>query len=96
MIKFIKNLIFGKKEKIEPPDVRAYIKINDVAKESGVYDDENKIIEIYRYGKKDTIKYSEADVETLRENGIPVIDEEYSDEYKFFEAEGGGGIEYRR
>ena len=35
-----------KKEKIEPPEVRAIIKINDVAKESGVYDEENMIIEL--------------------------------------------------
>ncbi len=97
MLNEIKNFIFGNKEKVEPPETRAIVKINDVAKENGVYDDENKIIELHRYGKIEKLKYSEADVEALREQGIPVMDEEYSDDYNFLELEGsGGGIEYRR
>lgn len=96
IVNIMKN-IFSGKEKIEPPELRAYVKINDVAKESGIYDDENKIIEIHRYGKIDKIKYSEADVETLREQGIPVIDEEYTDKYEFLNMDGsGGGVEYKR
>lgn len=95
---FIDRLMFWKKEeKVDPPEVRAYIKLNDVAKENGVYDDENKIIEVHKYGKISIIKYSEADVESLRGQGIPVIDEEYTDQYDFLNMEGsGGGVEYKR
>mgnify|MGYP001562871435 CR=1 FL=1 len=93
MFNWIKNLF--KKEKIEPPDPRAIVKLNDDAKENGIYDDENKIIEITRNGVKEKIKYSEADVEVLRENGIPVADEEYSEDYDFIDAE-IGGVEYRK
>jgi len=97
MIKQIWNYIIGKKpERVEPLDVMAIVKLNDVAKENGVYDDENKIIEITRYGKKEKVKYSQADVESLREQGIPVIDEEYSDKYDFLETESGGDIEYKQ
>ena len=46
----IKEKIFGK-EKIEPPDVRAYIKLTDVAKENGITTDANRIIEIHKGGK---------------------------------------------
>lgn len=82
MNSFFKKL-FGKKEKVEPPDQYAIVKLNEVAKESAVYDDENKIIELHKSGKVSEITYSEADVDSLREQGIPVIDEEYTDEYDF-------------
>ena len=90
------NKIFGKNKKVEPPDTMAIIKLNDFAKENGVYDDENKIIELKRHGKIQKIKYSESDVDALREQGIPVIDEEYSDEYEFFDLESGGNLEYKK
>jgi hypothetical protein len=95
MFEIIRRLL-RKKEKIEPPDTRAYIKINDVAKENGIYDDENKFIELHRYGRIEKRKYSDADVETLREQGIPVIEEEYSDDYEFVNSDIGGGVEYKR
>ncbi|MEM3075070.1 MAG: hypothetical protein QW727_03975 [Candidatus Pacearchaeota archaeon] len=86
------NLI--KKKKIPPPEVRGIIKINDVAKEEGVYDDENKIIFIYNGDnviKK--IKYTESEVESLREEGIPILEEEYTDEYDFINTINFGQIE---
>jgi len=86
---------WGKKEKVESPDVKAIIKINPVAKENGIYDDENKIIEVTRYGQVERIKYSEADVEALREQGIPVIEEEYSDNMDWTDLE-TGGIEFKK
>jgi hypothetical protein len=95
MIEFLKKL-FGKKEKVEPPEIFAKVKLNSVAKENAIYDEENKIIEISRYGKITKVKYSEAEVESLREQGIPVIDEEYSDEYEFLSGADFGGLEYRR
>ncbi|MEK6878721.1 MAG: hypothetical protein AABY22_03890 [Nanoarchaeota archaeon] len=92
MIEFIKGL-FKRNEKIEPPEESAIIKINDIAKENGIYDDENKIIEVNRSGKISKIKYSEAEVESLREQGIPVVEEVYSDEAEFIESVDFGGIE---
>ena len=84
---------FKGEEKIEPPFPRAIIKINEVAKESGIYDDENKIIELYDYNRLKILKYSEEQVEVLRENGIPVLEENYSEEYEFLNIDSGGGIE---
>ena len=90
---FSKIIKWWKNEKfIDPPSNRAYIKITDIAKENGVYDDENKIIEVHRNGRIDKIKYTEADVESLREQGIPVISEEYSDDYEFINAEEFGSV----
>ena len=82
-----------KKEKVLPPNVYAIVKINDVAKENGIYDDENKIIEINSYGEIKKTKYSESSVEALREQGIPVLDEDYSDEYEFVNAIEFGHLE---
>lgn len=95
MIKEIKKWFKGE-EKIEPPETRAIVKLNEVAKESGVFDDENKIIEIHRNGKIDRIKYSEEDVDMLREQGIPVLQEDYSDEYSWIEPQIGGDVEYMK
>lgn len=85
---------FGKKkENIEPPEIRGIIKLTDNAKSSGISDDENKIIELTINGKVKRIKYSEADVEMLREQGIPILPEDYSDEYNFIDAVNFGQIE---
>jgi len=94
MIKQIKEFIFGKK--IEPPEVFAIVKLTDNAKENGIYDDMNKIIELIRYGERSIIKFSNADVDALREQGIPVIDEEYTDEFEWTDLEGGGSLEYKK
>ena len=72
MIKKILSL-FKRKEKIEPPDVYGVIRVNSVAQESGIYDDENKYIELNMYGTKKKIKFSNADVDSLREQGIPIV-----------------------
>jgi len=100
MSKILKTLAqlnpWKKPEKVDPPDAYAIVKINDVAKESGVYDDENKIIELHRYGKIDRIKYSEPDIDEIRNQGIPVIDEDYTDEYEFLNVDSGGEIEYKK
>ena len=45
-----------KKEKVLPPNVYAIVKINDVAKENGIYDDENKIIEINSFENYPSLK----------------------------------------
>ncbi|MEK6882587.1 MAG: hypothetical protein AABY22_23400 [Nanoarchaeota archaeon] len=92
MFKFISNF-FKKEEKVEVLDTRAIIKMNDVAKENSIFDDENKIIELHRNGKIEIIKYSDADVQSLREQGIPVLSEEYSDNYDFINAVDFGAVE---
>jgi len=95
IIQQIINFFRKKEEKVDPPENSAIIKISDVAKESGVYDDENKIIERKIQGRKENIKYSEAEVESLREQGIPVVDEVYSDDYEFVNTV-TGGVDYFR
>ena len=70
--------------------------MSQLAKENWVNDDENKIIELHNNGKVSNIKYTEEDVEVLRENGIPVLPEEYTDEFDFIEAEQGGVETFRR
>lgn len=87
---------FFEKPKVEPVSERAIIKINPIAKENAIFDDENKIIELYRGDKVQRIKYSKSDVDALREQGIPVIDEEYTDDYQFLEGINFGGVESRR
>jgi len=97
MIHKIRRLIrsYFEKPKIEPVSERAIIKLNPIAKEKAIYDDENKIIEVHRGDQVYNIKYSKSDVDALREQGIPVIDEEYSDEYDFLEGINFGSIEKR-
>jgi hypothetical protein len=88
---------FKKNKKIEPPEEYAIIKMSPVAQEAGLTDDENKIIEVNSYGKITILKYTESDVEVLRENGIPVIHEDYTDDYQFVNSTEFGGVEsYRR
>jgi len=82
--------------KIEPVSERAIIKLNPIAKEKAIIDDENRIIEVHRGDKVYNIKYSKSDVDALREQGIPVIDEEYTDEYEFLEGINFGGVESRK
>lgn len=91
---YIRNL-FGK-TKIEPPEVFGIVKLTENAKENGIYDDQNKIIELNKYGEKTRIKYSEADVEALREQGIPIVEEGYSDNYEWTDLDVGGTIEYKK
>lgn len=85
-----------KPKKIDPPEEYGIIKVNEVAKESGVIDDENRIIEIHSYGNIKELKYSEADVESLQEQGIPIVNEELTDEYDFIEGTRFGEITYRK
>lgn len=71
MIKEILN-IFKKEEKLNYPDEFMIIKFTEVAFESGVKDDSNKIIERYFYDKYGNLKmkkyrYSPERVASLRE-----------------------------
>lgn len=93
MIQWIKGL-FEKKH--EAPLPRAIIKLTEVAKENGVFDDENKIIELHDGQDVRIMKYSPEMVEILMEKGIPVLPEDYTDEYKFVSTEDEGGVEYWR
>lgn len=93
MIQQIIDFFKKKEEKIERPDPSGIIKINDVSKENGLADDELKIIEILQKGKITNIKYSDAEVESLREQGIPVVEESYSDDYEFVNTV-TGGVDY--
>ena len=85
--------LFKRKQKIQSSEVKAIIKVTDVGKNNNTTDDSNKIIELHEYGKITPIKYSDADVEALESRGIPVLYEDYTDEYKWIDTE-GGGIEY--
>lgn len=97
MVNFKFLLFWKKQKKIDPPESGfGIIKVNEIAKEQGLLDDENKIIELNRGGKITKIKYSEADVEELQKQGIPVIPEEYSEDYEFVNAVDFGHVEYRR
>lgn len=88
--------LFKKKEKVEKPDNYAVVKINDTAKESGIYDEFNKIIEWHYYGKIKKMKYTDADVESLRNQGVPVEEEDYTDEYEWLDVGSGGEVDYRK
>ncbi|MFW9880955.1 MAG: hypothetical protein ACFFG0_48455 [Candidatus Thorarchaeota archaeon] len=87
---------FKKEEKQEPPYLYGIIKLTDIAKQKGVYDEENLIIELHMGNKIDIIKFTRSDVDALREQGIPVVQEEYGDDYEFEEGPSLEGIEYRR
>lgn len=91
-----KLLWWRKKEKPERPSENAIVKLTDSAKFSGIYEDELKIIEVHRNGKKTTIPYTESDVKSLQEQGIPVVEEEYSEKFDFIDSDIGGTLEYRR
>ena len=79
MIKFIKNM-FKKKEELDYPNDFAIIRFTDVAFESGIKGDSNKIIERYYYDSMGNLKikkyrYSQERVSVLRETlGIPIYD----------------------
>jgi len=72
--------LFRKKEQLDYPDDFGFIKFTDVALESGIKDDSNKIIERYYYDLMGNLKvkkyrYSPERVFSLRENqGIPIYD----------------------
>jgi hypothetical protein len=88
---------FKKEEKVEKPIPSAIVKVNPVAKEKGIDDEENRIIEVDYGDKVERIKYTEHDVDALREQGIPVEFEDYNDEYEFLESSNfGGNIVYKR
>lgn len=96
MIKEIWNFIINKKsEKVEPPQAFGIIKLNGVAMDNAIYDDENKVIELHTPGKVKNIKYTEEEADSLREQGIPVLPEEYSDDFEFINIE-SGGVVYKR
>lgn len=98
MIQKIYNTIkrLFEKPKIEPVSERAIIKLNPIARDKAIIDDENRIIEVHRGDKVYNIKYSKSDVNALRDQLIPVIDEDYTDEYNFLEGINFGSIESRK
>lgn len=61
------------------------IKVSDIARNKGIEDDENKIIEHYKSGRLfKTYVYSEALVQSLKEvYEIPVISEDFEDEEEY-------------
>ncbi len=80
-LKNIFKFIFGEKRKeIQYPDDFAIIKFSEVAFESGIKDDSNKIIERYYYDslgnlRIKTYRYSPERVYSLREVlGVPIYD----------------------
>ena len=78
MIKFIKNL-FKKEKRLQYPDEFAFIMFSNVAFDSGVKGDSNKIIERYFYDSMGNLKtkkyrYSHERAFTLRESGVPIFD----------------------
>lgn len=92
MFEKIKNWL-NRNEKIEPPVPRAIIKMTDLAKERGIIDDENKIIEFHDGRDVKIIKYTPEEVDILMQKGIPVLPESYSDEFKFLNSEEEGSVD---
>ncbi|MBU0959510.1 MAG: hypothetical protein KKB31_06195 [Nanoarchaeota archaeon] len=90
---WIKKLFF-KEKKYEMPVPSGIIKLTNVAKDTAGTEDELKIIEFNDGRPK--VKYSEEQVEVLREQGIPVLPEDYSDDYQFVSSEGEGGYELKK
>ena len=86
--KFISNLnpFKKKKEKEAFPNKFALIRLTNHAKESGIEDEENKVIEIYKRGKLLGVPkpYTEELVRALEEvEEIPVIEEKFKEEDEF-------------
>ena len=79
--KKVKNF-FKKEEEGSYPSDFALIKINDVAKEKGLEDEQNKAIVRYINGEiSEIMPFNKAFVDALREiDGIPVEEEEFKDE----------------
>lgn len=92
IIESIKNL-FKKPEKVPRPDPSAVIKIHECGKGANMYSEPLKEIEKLQNGKITYIKYSEAEVQSLLEQGIPVQEEEYSEEHTFTEISSGGALD---
>jgi len=90
---------FRKKEEPTLPARFGLIRVSPLAKSKAIYDNPNKIIEIYRDGV--VVKsepYSEELVTALMEvDEIPVIEETPEEtNFQFNESEGFGFTEYRR
>jgi hypothetical protein len=76
---------FKKEEKQEYPYQFAVIELNPVAKSSGINDDLNKIIKIYKGGEVvDELPYSKQMLESIKEiDKIPIHEEVYGDSEEF-------------
>jgi len=77
-IKFIKNL-FKTEKRVDYPIDFAIVKFSEVAFDSGIKGDSNKIIERYYYDDDGNLKtknyrYSQERAFTLRESGVPIFD----------------------
>ena len=72
---------FKKKEEIFFPHEFGLIRLNGVAKLEGIDDDFNKDVAFYRDGEIiKTYPYTKELVERLRDEGIPVENEQYEEE----------------
>ena len=86
---------FKKKKEYERPVPSGIIKLNPVAKDFGLENDELKIIE-FNDGRP-SVHYSEEQVEVLREAGIPVLPELYDeDTLEFLSSDAEGGFEIKK
>ena len=89
-----------KKQRVALPNRFALVRFTKHAKELGIFDDENKVVEIYKRGvlSEPPIPYSEELVKALESvDEIPVINEEFDEEqFSFIESADFGGVEFRR
>lgn len=93
MLEKLKNLIFKGSEEDSFPYRFALVRVNDVAKEHGIDDDENKEIALFEGGKiKKIMPFTNAHLKSLKNEGIPVSSEIDDTEEFEFDAYGDFGI----
>lgn len=94
-----KFLGIEKEEEIIFPSKFAIVRYSKNAKEKGVFDNENKIVQTYAYGMEVGFPktYSEELVKALEEvDKIPVVEEDLKDErFKFEESADFGNVNFR-
>lgn len=93
------NIFKKKKEQVGFPHRFALIRYSNHAKDKAIYDDENKIIEIYKKGELiETHQYSAELVNALEEvDEIPVEEEKFEEEdFEFQEVANFGSVSLRR
>lgn len=100
MFEKIKNIFKKNEEERLETGNYAIIRVNSIAKEKGITDNENKEVVILENNKvKEVIPYFEGFENILREVGqIPVVNEEISEEqqFHFIESASFGHISRRR
>jgi len=91
--------LFKKKEKPQAPAYSGVIRYTEQAKELGLFDDANRVIDLYKYGEKvETIPYSKEILNSLREiEEYAIVSEDFDDDaFNFIESADFGGVNYRR